>query len=350
MTEIADKSEEQKCAEAEVASRRKDLGPFVVAAETTRMPMVFTNARESGNRIIFANDSFLALTGFAREEVLGQGFDFLLAPDAGPGEHAQVEAAFAGQSEDLLELQYRRKDGSAFWAVVFISPVRDQAGDIEQHFASFVDLTRHREEEEHLRFLLEELNHRTQNTLATVLAIAGQTLRTATDRDQVDAFEGRILALSKVHSLLGRENWLAVSLRDVAEQHLRPFGLGDGVDIRFSVQGIDIRLEPKMALGLAMVFHELATNAAKYGSLSRPGTGTVAITWEVEPGAQADRLRLRWQEAGGPPVAAPSRRGFGSRLIMSGLAQALNGEVQLDYDAAGLTCMIALPVPRISGE
>ena len=348
MPEMADKSEGQKGAEAEVDSHRKDLGPFVVAAETTRMPMVFTNAGEARNRIIFANDSFLRLTGYAREEVLGQGFDFLLRRDTDPEVRAQVEAAFAGQSEDLLELQYRRKDGSAFWAAVFISPVHDQAGDIVQHFASFVDLTKHREEENHLRFLLEELNHRTQNTLATVLAIAGQTLRTATDRDQVDAFEGRILALSRAHSLLGRQNWLAVSLREVIERILQPFGLDDGVDSRFSVEGIEVRLEPKIALSLAMVFHELATNAAKYGALSKAGAGAVEISWEVDPGAQADRMRLRWQETGGPPVAPPSRTGFGSRLIVSGLAQELNGEVKLDYDVAGVTCTIAMPVPRVA--
>ena len=345
---MTDKSEEQRGAEAEVDGRRKDLGPFVVAAETTRMPMVFTNAREVGNRIIFANDSFLTLTGFAREEVLGQGFDFLVAQDTGPEVRSRVAAAFSGQSENLLELQYRRKDGGAFWAVVFISPVRDKAGDIEQHFASFVDLTKHREEENHLRFLLDELNHRTQNTLATVLAIAGQTLRNATDREQVDAFEGRILALSKAHSLLGRQNWLAVSLRAVVEQILQPFGLGDGAGSRFSVTGDDVRLEPKAALSLAMVFHELATNAAKYGALSKAGAGTVELAWEVERGAQGDRMRLRWQEAGGPPVAPPSRRGFGSRLIVGGLAQELNGEVKLDSDAAGLTCTIAMPIPRVA--
>ncbi|MDP1736158.1 MAG: HWE histidine kinase domain-containing protein [Caulobacter sp.] len=350
MPEEVEKSEEQEGAEAEVDGHRQDLGPFVVAAEATRMPMVFTNAKEPGNKIIFANDSFLALTGYAREEVLGQGFDFLLAQDTDPKVRSRVAAAFAGQSEDLLELQYRRKDGSPFWAVVFISPVRDDAGDIGQHFASLADLTRHRQEEDHLRFLLDELNHRTQNTLATVLAIAGQTLRTATDRDQVDAFEGRILALSRAHSLLGRQDWLAVSLRDVIERILQPFGLGDDGDSRFLVKGVDVRLEPKMALSLAMVFHELATNAAKYGALSKAGAGRVEISWEVDPGAQTDRMRLRWQEAGGPPVTPPGRSGFGSRLIAKGLAQELGAEVKLDFDVAGVICTIAMPVPRMAGR
>jgi PAS domain-containing protein len=116
---------------------------------------------------------------------------------------AKVAAAFAGDHEARLEICDRRKDGSTFWAAIFINPVLDETGEVVQHFASLVDLTEHKRKEEHPRFLLDELNHRTQNTLATVQAIASQTLRGATDQRLVDAFEGRILALSKTHSLLG---------------------------------------------------------------------------------------------------------------------------------------------------
>jgi two-component sensor histidine kinase len=106
-----------------------------------------------------------------------------------------------------------------------------------QHFASFVDLSKHKQEEDRLRFLLGELNHRTQNTLATVQAIAVQTLRGAANKEVVDAFEGRILALSKAHSLLGRKHWETVSLRDVIDQILQPFGLNDRRVAHFSVEG-----------------------------------------------------------------------------------------------------------------
>jgi PAS domain S-box-containing protein len=221
------KSGEQKAAEADVESFRKDLGPFVVAAETTRMAMVFTNAKEPDNPIIFANDSFLALTGHDREEVLGQSFNFLMARGADPEALAEIEAAFEGSSDRDPEIRYRRKDGSVFWVSIYISPVRDEGGDVVQHFASFVDLTKHKQQKDRLRFLLDELNHRTQNTLATVQAIAVQTLRGVADKEVVDAFEGRILALSKAHTLLGRENWDGVGLRDVIDQILQPFGLKD---------------------------------------------------------------------------------------------------------------------------
>jgi PAS domain S-box-containing protein len=343
------KSGAQKAAEAEVESFRKDLGPFVVAAETTRMAMVFTDAKEPYNPIIFANDSFLSLSGHDREEVLGQSFNFLMARDANPEALAEIEAAFEGSSGSDPEIRYRRKDGSVFWASIYISPVRDEDGDVVQHFASFMDLTKHKQEKDRLRFLLDELNHRTQNTLATVQAIAVQTLRGVADKEVVDAFEGRILALSKAHTLLGRENWDGVGLRDVIDQILQPFGLNDRRVARFSVEGEDVRLQPQAALTLAMVFHELATNAAKYGAFSNDAAGQIAIAWQVEPTPHGDRMRLRWQESGGPPVTPPGRKGFGSRLIESGLAQELDGEVRLDYELAGVVCQIVMAVPQGGG-
>jgi two-component sensor histidine kinase len=199
-----------------------------------------------------------------------------------------------------------------------------------------------------LRFLLDELNHRTQNTLATVQAIAVQTLRGAADKEAVGAFEGRILALSKAHGLLGRRLWEAVRLRDVIEQILQPFGLNDRRANRFSVEGDDVRLQPKAALTLAMVFHELATNAIKHGALSN-AAGKIDIAWQLEPTPQGDQMRLRWQESGGPPVTVPGRKGFGSRVIEGGLAQELDGEVRLDYEPSGVVCRIMMPVRRELG-
>lgn len=122
MSEITNKSEEQKAAEGEVENFRKDLGPFVVAAETTRMAMLFTDAREPDNPITFANDSFLSLTGYDREEVLGQNFNSLMANGTDPEALAQLKAAFEGSSDSDPEIHYRRKDGSEFWATVFTQP------------------------------------------------------------------------------------------------------------------------------------------------------------------------------------------------------------------------------------
>jgi PAS domain S-box-containing protein len=340
------KSGEQKIAEAEVEGFRKDLAPFVVAAETTRMAMVFTDAKGPDNPIIFANNSFLSLTGYDREEVLGQSFNYLMGRGTDPEVMTRVKAKFDGSSTSDLEIRYRRKDDSVFWAALFISPVRNESGAVVQHFASFVDLTKQKQEEDRFRFLLDELNHRTKNMLATVQAIAVQTLRGTTDEKVIDAFEGRILALSKAHSLLGRENWDGVGLCDVIDQILQPFGLNDPRRSRLSVEGDHVRLQPKTVLTLAIVFHELATNAAKHGALSNDAAGQIDIAWQVEPTPQGDRIRLRWQESGGPRVTPPGRKGFGSRLIEGGLAQELDGEVHLDYEPAGVVCQIVMTVPR----
>ena len=205
------------------------------------------------------------------------------------------------------------------------------------------------QEEERLRFLLDELDHRTQNTLATVQAIAVQTLRGVADSEAVQTFEGRILALSKAHTLMGRENWDAVSLGDVINKILRPFGLSEGRVVRFSVSGDEIRLQSKAALTLALAFHELATNAAKHGALSNGFNGHVDISWRLERTAQGEQMRLQWQESGGPAVTAPGRSGFGSRLIEGGLAQDLNGEVSLAYQPAGVVCQILMPLPQVAG-
>ena len=185
---MADKSDEQKGAEAEVDRFRKDLGPFVVAAETTRMAMVFTDAKAPDHPIIFANDSFLDLTGYAREEVLGRKFRFLMASDTNPEGVTRLEAEFGDQSGGNSENRFRRKDGGEFWAATFISPVRDERGDVVQHFASFVDLTKHIEEQAHSRMLIDELNHRVKNTLATVQAIVWQASRTRSDPEEIREF------------------------------------------------------------------------------------------------------------------------------------------------------------------
>jgi PAS domain S-box-containing protein len=339
------KTKERRAAESKVEGFRKYLGPFVAATETTRMPTLFTDARAPGNPILFAKDSFLTLLGFERDELMGLQFVSLFANRLDQEMLAQVEAAFGDRLDGCSDLCYRRKDGEALWAATVIGPVRNRRGEIEQHFVSFVDLTRHKREEERLRLCLDELNHRTQNTLATVQSIAVQTLRGAAADTVVEVFEGRVLALSRAHSLLGRDRWEAIGLRDVLDQMLQPFGLNDPRVARFSVAGEDMSLAPKAALTIAMVLHELASNAAKYGALSGADTGTVDIAWELEPNAPSDRLRLRWREDGGPPVTANGHKGFGSRLIEGALARELDGEVRLCFGLAGVSCEIDMPLP-----
>src|SRR5579864_1737669 len=185
MTEITKKSDRQKGAEAAVDSFRKDLGPFVVAAETTRMAMLFTDAAKPDHPIIFVNESFLSLTGYDREEVLGKSFNFLVTNGSDAEALTRINAEFEGSSSGGTEVLCRRRDGSEFWAAVFISPVRDAGGDIVQYFASLIDLTKHKEDEVRSRMLIDELNHRVKNILSTVQSIVWQTLRTTTDPEAI---------------------------------------------------------------------------------------------------------------------------------------------------------------------
>jgi len=347
---MTNKSEEQEDAEAEVERFRKDLGPFVVAAETTRMAMVFTDAKASDSPIIFANDSFLSLTGYGREEVLGQTFKFLMARGADPEALAQLEAEFEGSSGTGSENLYRRKDGSEFWAATFISPVRDERGDVVQHFASFMDLTKHKHEQAHSKMLIEELNHRVKNTLATVQSIAWQALRKASDPKAIrESIESRLFALSRSHDLLTRDDWEGAGLLDLVNVALEPFGVSNGRAERFVITGNNILLTPKATLALGIAFHELATNAVKYGAFSN-ATGSILIAWTIEPTPEGNRLILHWQEKDGPSVARPSYKGFGSQVIERGLAHELEAMVHLHYRADGVVCKIDIPAPQAARD
>jgi PAS domain S-box-containing protein len=350
MPEITNKSEQQKKAESKVESFKTGLGPFVVAAETTRMAMVFTDAMDPGNPIIFANDSFLALTGYTRGEVLGQSFNFIMAHAADAEALVRVKAEFEGSAKVASEINYRRKDGSEFWGALFVSPVRDQDGNVVQYFVSLVDLTKHKDQEAQSRLLIDELSHRVKNTLSTVQSIVRQALRFYTHPKEIQgAVESRLIALSRSHDLLARENWGSAGLHDVAANAMEPFGVAEGQAERLVITGANIRVPPQTALALGIAFNELATNAVKYGAFSNRA-GSVLIEWGIEPRPEGPRLILHWREKDGPPVKPPSRIGFGSRMIERGLAREMEGMANIDYRSDGVTCRIDIPMPQGAGN
>lgn len=348
MPQFVKKSEKQRDAEADVGSFQDDLGPFVVAAETTRMPMLFTDAKGPGNPIIFANDSFLVMTGYAREEVLGQNFNFLLARHANADVLRQIALEFEGNSSGCPDVLSHHKDGTEFWAGLFINPVRDASGMIVQHFISLVDLTKHKNEQLQSKMLIDELNHRVKNTLSTVQSIVWQALRTASNPNSIrEAIESRLLALSRSHDLLTREKWKSARLYDVIHDALEPFGVADGRAERIVIKGERVRFPPKAALALGIAFNELATNAVKYGAFSN-ALGSIVIEWTLEPSPEGDRIILRWQEKDGPKVSPPTRKGFGTRMIEQGLALELEGTAHLNYAPEGLICTMNFPAPKVT--
>ncbi|WP_236841918.1 HWE histidine kinase domain-containing protein [Bosea sp. PAMC 26642] len=307
--------------------------------------MIFTDAKGPDNPIIFANDSFLALTGYDRAEVLGQSFKALMAQGASPEVLTELAAAFDGSSELSTEVRYRRKDGSVFWADLFVSPVHDEAGKVVQHFTSFVDLTRHKLEQDRSRMMIDELNHRVKNTLSTVQSIVTEALRRPALFDTIkESIGSRIFALSRSHDLLSDESWDGTGLHDLLDAALEPFGVANGRKERFLITGENVRVSPKATLALGIAFHELATNAVKYGAFSNEA-GSIGVSWSIVSKTGGDRLVIRWLEKDGPPVSQPIRKGFGSKVLTRGLAHELEGSVDLDYRAAGVACMIDIPAP-----
>ena len=337
--------DDQEGAEAEIEYFRQNLGPFVVAAQTTRMPMIFTNANNADNCIVFANDSFLALTGYDRSDLIGRRFISLVEEGDNAPTAPEVNQEFNGDHKGDLEVNYRRKDTSTFWASTFVSPVCDKSGAVVQHFLSFVDLTKHREEQSQLRMLIDELNHRVKNTLATVQSIVSQALRAPLDTEDLrDAIESRIFALSRSHDLLTQVHWEGTGLHDLLDTALEPFGAALNWSERFTIVGDNIHLSPKMTLALGIAFHELATNAMKYGAFSNE-VGTIQISWALEPRPVEVRLILVWQERDGPRVEPRSIKGFGSQVIERGLAHELQAKVDLEFAPGGVVCTIDMPAP-----
>ena len=329
--EITVKSKEQKNAEAGV----DDFSPGTRAVRRRRRKDAdgddLHRCQADGHPIIFANASFLALTGYDREEVLGKQFNSLLAVGIDGDALATSRRQFARNGSTEPEIHYRRKDGSEFWASIFISPVCDENDTVVQHFVSLVDLTRHKQDNARGRMMIDELNHRVKNTLSTVQSIVTQALRRPSEPAEIrEAIESRILALSRSHDLLTSSNWHGAGLHDLVDTALEPFEAVAGRDERFTIRGDNVQLPAQTTLSLAIALHELATNAVKYGAFSNDA-GTIAIDWAVVPGEDGERLLLRWIEQGGPPVPPPTHKGFGSWVIERGLAHELGGKVSLDY-------------------
>jgi two-component sensor histidine kinase/ActR/RegA family two-component response regulator len=192
------------------------------------------------------------------------------------------------------------------------------------------------------KLILEELHHRIKNTLATVSAIASQSLRTATSLEHgQQAIEGRLVALGRAHDLLLQARWANASLANTIRGATAPYD-SEGAG-RFLIQGPEIRITSGAVIALAMTLNELCTNTTKFGALSVPA-GRIQIVWKIDEDKQ--RLQLTWSENNGPPVHAPSRRSFGTRLIGS-LGQQLKGEVQLAYDASGFVYVLDVPMASL---
>ncbi|MGO4570885.1 PAS domain-containing sensor histidine kinase [Microvirga sp. 2TAF3] len=298
---------------------------------------------DTDGRFLRVNEQLCSLSGYSRDELLARTITDLTHPD---DRASDLEKFYRQMKGDLhtysVEKRYIHKHGHIIWVEVAASRVDDAAGRPLYGIRAVRDITGHKRAGEHQRLLINELNHRVKNTLATVQSIASQTLRNASSPEQARSdLEGRFLALSRAHDVLTRESWEGASLDEIIAQAFRPYRSHG--EKRFHCQGPAARLSPHMSLAVAMALQELVTNAVKYGALSNP-TGEVHLTWSIEQAAKSPRLSLRWEERGGPLVCPPTRRGFGSRLIERSLAHELEGEVKIEFARTGVICTVEAPL------
>ncbi len=255
-----------------------------------------------------------------------------------PPDRLPLRRAVRGETVNDEEMELRFTDGSTTSGLVQAAPLRDRSGNIVGAVSVGVDITERKRIEEHRLLLLNELNHRVKNTLATVQAVAAQSFRRPrSDGSGREMFESRLMALSRAHDVLTSESWEGASLNEIVAQAISPYR--GGPPSRFEVSGPPVRLSAKMALSISMALHELATNAVKYGALSTE-KGRVRVAWQMHSQADGRELQLEWLETDGPGVKVPRHKGFGSRLIERGLAHELGGEARIEYRPAGVWCEI----------
>ncbi|WP_210529436.1 PAS domain S-box protein [Rubellimicrobium arenae] len=323
------------------AALRESEARFRNMADSAPVMIWTTDAQ---GRCTYVNRRWREFTGRPPAEALGLGYLSAMHPDDVPPARDMIRT---GQRPERAEYRLRRADGSWAWVLDAATARHSPEGAFMGYIGSVADITDRKLAEERRALLVNELNHRVKNTLATVQSLAAQSFRLGqVDRAVRKAFEARLMSLARAHDVLTQQSWEGARLDDLARRALTPFSTDPA---RLSLRGPALWLPPRIVLALAMAFHELATNAAKYGALSGPD-GHVDLSWEATRMAGERRLRLVWAESRGPSVEPPTRQGFGSRLIEHGLANELGGEVEIDYCASGVICRLDAPLPTEGNE
>ncbi|MGY8709047.1 PAS domain S-box protein [Bradyrhizobium sp. 18BD] len=273
--------------------------------------------------------------GYSASEAIGQPIVLVIPEDRQSEEREILTRIRRGERIDHFETVRRRKDGSSIIVSLTISPVKDVHGNVVGASKIARDVTEQKRTQEQISILAREAEHRSKNILSNVQAIINLS-QSDTSESLKEVISGRIQAMANVHSLFLETRWIGAEVSAIAKQELAPYLDEHGTRVR--MDGLQTVLEPTAAQAIAVVLHELATNASKYGALSN-AKGHVRLTWSHSEDGQ---LALRWTELGGPSVNAPQRKGFGSRLI-EGTIKPLGGKVRFDWRAEGLVCEIAVP-------
>ena len=269
-------------------------------------------------------------------------FNLVHPEDREQASHIIGQAVKGGGTAEY-EFRALLPNGVERWIYDRSRAVHDAEGRPLYMIGACLDITERKRAEERQALLLNELNHRVKNSLATVQSLAVQTMRSSGSPEAFqDNFMARLMALSATHDILTQKLWESASIREILAAELQPYG---GVDQqRIMANGEAVHLKPQQALSLGMAFHELATNAAKYGALSSP-QGCVRISWDVAQDATGGpQLSVRWREQGGPVVEKPMRRGFGTRLIDRSIVHELGGVIDMNFVPTGVECSFRVPL------
>lgn len=306
--------------------------------------MVWTAAPDG--TITYANERWLAYCGITPEQNATGWPELVLHPDDRERCLELWSRALREGTAYEIEVRNRRHDGVYRWFLTRAVPVRDSGGRIIAWFGATTDIDGRKHAEEERELLVRELAHRIRNMFALVRSLATQTLRHSSAPGEFGpAFIGRLDTLARLSSVLGADERQPVDLRQVIEAALEPYRAAGNLHL----DGPPVALSAPIARTLSLVLHELATNAAKYGALSKDG-GSVDLAWRhvaMEDGVS--RLELDWREAGGPTITAPpERRGFGCTLIQQSVIQGLGGAARLEFPPAGARCRLELPLPAVA--
>jgi PAS domain S-box-containing protein len=257
---------------------------------------------------------------------------------------AAIRHSVETRSDYDIEYRVRMPRGEVRWLQARGQPFYGAEGQPLSMAGVTIDITDRKRAEEHRTLLAEELNHRVKNAMATLQSIAHQTLRNAASLEEAHrTLDARLQSLATAHDVLTRKDWVGAPLGQIVDEALLAFQ--SGAARRFVVSGPEIWLPPRLTLAFTMALHELATNAVKYGALSGD-RGRVILNWDMVDGSQPAQLWLRWEEVDGPPVVAPTRRGFGSRLIERALAAEMGGIAAIDYRRRGVVFTLEAPLPN----
>ena len=270
--------------------------------------------------------------GYTAEEAIGQPITIVIPRDRHAEERTILTRIRRGERIDHFETVRQRKNGSLMVVSLTVSPVKNAKGEVVGASKIARDVSEQKRTQEQITTLAREAEHRSKNLLANVLATV-KLSQSDSLQGLKQAIEGRIRALANVHSLFVQTRWIGAELSAIARQELAPY-FEEG-ETRARINGPQVLLEPNVAQSTAVILHELATNAAKYGSLSL-ASGRIDLCWSHEPDG---RLELRWTETGGPPVRTPTREGFGGRIIKQ-MAEQLKGTARFKWRAEGLDCEI----------